>query len=394
MRGRVSKSAATGKVMDIVFAFITGLTTGGLSCLAVQGGLLASSIAHEVEDSVREHPVQRGGRNQDSLRAGRPIVLFLAAKILAYTILGFLLGLAGSLLQLSPIVRAILQGAIGIFMVGTALRMLNIHPIFRYFSLEPPRFVTRFIRRQAKTKGDVATPLFLGLLTVLIPCGVTQAMMAVAMGTGSPTSGAAIMFAFTLGTSPVFFAVAYAATRLGARLEASFMRAVAVVVLVLGLISIDAGLTLAGSPFSVSNLRLALSGSPATVESAGRGSPGPHVLPPARASGPASSAGQSAAALNAVVPPEASDRLTISVRSSGYSPKLAHAKADRPLELSLVTNNTYSCARSFVIPSLGVQKTLPTTGTVVINVPAQRAGSKLFYSCSMGMYSGMIVFDG
>ena len=28
-----------------LLAFITGLTTGGLSCLAVQGGLLASSIA-------------------------------------------------------------------------------------------------------------------------------------------------------------------------------------------------------------------------------------------------------------------------------------------------------------------------------------------------------------
>jgi hypothetical protein len=39
-------------------------------------------------------------------------------------------------------------------------------------------------------------------------------------------------------------------------------------------------------------------------------------------------------------------------------------------------------------------KELPATGTVMIDVPAQPAGSKLFYSCSMGMYSGVIVFDG
>jgi hypothetical protein len=37
---------------EIMVAFITGLTTGGLSCLAVQGGLLASSLAHQLEQEV------------------------------------------------------------------------------------------------------------------------------------------------------------------------------------------------------------------------------------------------------------------------------------------------------------------------------------------------------
>ena len=39
--------------MELIIAFLTGLTTGGLSCLAVQGGLLASSIAHDVELSIQ-----------------------------------------------------------------------------------------------------------------------------------------------------------------------------------------------------------------------------------------------------------------------------------------------------------------------------------------------------
>jgi plastocyanin domain-containing protein len=60
----------------------------------------------------------------------------------------------------------------------------------------------------------------------------------------------------------------------------------------------------------------------------------------------------------------------------------------------MVTNETYSCARALVIPSLGIQGELPASGVVMIDVPAQPAGSKLFYSCSMGMYSGVIVFDG
>lgn len=63
-----------------------------------------------------------------------------------------------------------------IFMVGTALNMLNVHPIFRYFIIPPPRFITRKIRNQSKSQ-DVFAPALLGAFTVFIPCGATQAMM-------------------------------------------------------------------------------------------------------------------------------------------------------------------------------------------------------------------------
>jgi uncharacterized protein len=395
----------------ILIAFIAGLTTGGLSCLAVQGGLLASSVAAEVEQNVAAQPApgqrpkngksqspEAGTTSRPPLRAGRPIVLFLGAKLVAYTILGFFLGLLGSVLQLTPITRAILQVGIGIFMVGTALRMLNVHPIFRYFALQPPAAVTRYIRRKSKGDATTMTPLFLGALTVLIPCGVTQAMMAVAMGAGSAVAGATIMFAFILGTSPVFFAVAYLATRLGSRLEASFMRIVAVVVLVLGLIAIDSGLTLVGWPYSFSNVRLAMASraaDSAPLTDAGftpQPSPAPSV---AQSVAPSPKPGASDGLAGALGPTlSSSGVVTITVANSGYFPKVARAKPDQPFKLAMVTNDTYSCARALVIPSLGIQGELPATGTVMIDVPAQPAGSKLFYSCSMGMYSGVIVFDG
>jgi sulfite exporter TauE/SafE len=80
-------------------AFITGLTTGGLSCLAVQGGLLASSLAHQIEQDYFEqsaqHKKKRLKRHQAEVtrsRTAQPILLFLASKIVAYTLLGALLG--------------------------------------------------------------------------------------------------------------------------------------------------------------------------------------------------------------------------------------------------------------------------------------------------------------
>ena len=239
---------------QFILAFITGLTTGGLSCLAVQGGLLAGSLAQQIEQDVLTAPALPGKRARvgpaPRTNTALPIALFLLAKLVAYTLLGALLGLVGSFLTLSPVTRAVLMLAIGVFMVGNALRMLNVHPIFRYFVIEPPRFITRYIRRTAKRETELFTPLFLGALTVLIPCGVTQAMMAAALGTGSPATGAALMFAFTLGTSPVFFLVAYLATQIGKRLESYFLRFVAIVVLILGLVTLESGLNVLGSPVS------------------------------------------------------------------------------------------------------------------------------------------------
>src|ERR1051326_7611724 len=177
----VGALSGSGTLSQLIVAFVTGLTTGGVSCLAVQGGLLASSLAHQIEQDYVERaaqPKKRRGKKSQPAPTSRPssaflILLFLIAKVIAYTILGALLGLLGSYLTLSPATRAIFMILIGIFMIGNALRMFNVHPIFRYFSIEPPKFITRYIRRTAKG-ADTFTPLFLGALTVFIPCGVTQ----------------------------------------------------------------------------------------------------------------------------------------------------------------------------------------------------------------------------
>ena len=366
-----SDSGAWGQ---IVVAFVTGITTGGLSCLAVQGGLLASSLAHQIEQDYVASIPQTHKRKHDEaskqVAASRtssalPIFLFLAAKLITYTLLGALLGWLGSYLSLSPVTRAMLMIAIGVFMVGNALRMFNVHPIFRYFSIEPPKFITRYIRKTAKGT-DTFTPLFLGALTAFIPCGVTQAMMATALGTGNVAQGAALMFAFILGTSPVFFVVAYLATELGARLEKFFMRFVAVVVLMLGFVTINGGLNLLGSPLSFNNLTQGL-------------------LP--------SSSSVSASDVSSTQAPVSEGQLTLNVQTNGYFPQTLKAPANKSLTLNLITNQTYSCARDFVIPALNYYKLLPATGTVQVTIPAQAAGTRLFFTCSMGMYTGQIVFD-
>jgi len=357
---------------QLMIAFITGLTTGGLSCLAVQGGLLTTTLAPQVAPTAKTSSRKHSKRKQVAAQVAAqvatspgalPILLFLVAKLIAYTLLGLLLGALGAMLQLTAFTRALLMIAIGVFMVGNGLRMLNVHPIFRYFIFEPPAAVTRYLRRKAKNNTDAVTPLILGALTVLIPCGVTQAMMALAMGTGNALQAAGLMASFTLGSSVVFFAVVYLATRLGALMEKNFARAVAIVLLILGLVSVDSGLNLMGSPVSFARL----------TQAAGLSSEAPLV--------------------EAVTSPDGENEVRITVLNNGYTPASISARPDVPTRLVFVTENVFSCSRALVIPELRVEKILPDTGEVTIEIPPQPAGKVLRYSCSMGMYAGQIVFD-
>jgi len=176
--------------------------------------------------------------------------------------------------------------------------------------------------------------------------------------------GAALMFAFTLGTSPVFFIIAYLTTELGSRLEKFFMRFVALLVLIFGFVTLNSGLNVMGSPLSLQNLTR--NWFPSQIES------------------------------NAVAEsfqPAAGGTTTITVQNNGYFPATLKAPAGHDFALNLITNQTYSCARDFVIPALNYHKLLPESGTIQVFIPAQDAGSTLFFTCSMGMYTGQIVFE-
>jgi sulfite exporter TauE/SafE len=394
--------------MDNVFlvAFITGLTAGGLSCFAVQGGLLTASIAQQLEADTAKSGKHVSHKNQPKsgkqpFKAGmiQPIVLFVLAKLVAYTIMGFFLGWLGSIFAFTPKMQGVIQLVVGIFLVGNALRMFNVHPVFRYFSFEPPAQVTRYIRRVSKRDESWITPLYLGALTVLIPCGVTQAMMAVAVGTGSPWLGALIMFAFVLGTSPTFVAVSWLATSVGGLFQKYFYKVVAVLVLVMGLYGVNAGLTLVGSPLSASRVVRAFQGeeSVAAVPTAqvidfsvpASIAPEPEPL----AAGSTGNTLDEAQPAQSLPTPGAATVAQINVENRGYSPALLRLPANQAIELHLVTNQTHSCSRAFTIPELNVMEILPETGEVVVMLPAQPAGKMMDFMCSMGMYTGLFQFE-
>jgi len=77
----------------------------------------------------------------------------------------------------------------------------------------------------------------------------------------------------------------------------------------------------------------------------------------------------------------------------GYNPKLSQAKAGVPTVLRMETNGSYDCSSAISIPSLGIFKNLPPSGSTDIEIPTQSAGTRLSGTCAMGMYRFEIDFN-
>jgi plastocyanin domain-containing protein len=77
----------------------------------------------------------------------------------------------------------------------------------------------------------------------------------------------------------------------------------------------------------------------------------------------------------------------------GYSPKNSVAKAGVPTVLKLNTNGTFDCSSGVRIPSMGISKNLPPSGTTEIDLGTPNVAT-LDGVCVMGMYSFKIDFQG
>lgn len=192
----------------------------------------------------------------------------------------------------------------------------------------------------------------------------------------------------------------------------AWLQLVAVIVLVLGLVSIDGGLALLGSPLSFSRITNAMTSVPTTSPQSSiifvtvtppaepQTSIHPTVAPAQSPAGPffnpaqvgpqSFPANQPAAGDSQAVTP--ATVVDINVLDSAYDPPVSRAQAGQPIQLNLVTNNTYGCTRGFVIPTLNMFQILPDTGVTTLELPPQPAGSVLYFTCSMGMFSGQIQF--
>ena len=329
--------------MSLWIIFLTGLSTGGLTCLALQGGLLATAL---VESDEIEH---------NKSNKIKTIILFLSSKLVAYSILGFLLGFLGNFFQFSPKFSGWLNLLISLFMFGVAMETLKVHPIFRYFLIQTPKSLRRLVKKTSQNKSNF-TAIILGLSTVLIPCGTTQAMMALAVSSEKPLTGLLILSVFIMGTIPLFFILGYFATSIGSRYEHIFKKVIAGLLIVLSIYTFINGLKILGL-----NLK------------------------------PTSNKQTSSAEIIADQNKQI-QKVSIKVSDSGYDPSTIKVKKGIPVEVELVDDNIRGCARVFVVPKLNIRKVIYFGKENSFTFNPEKVG-KINFTCSMGMYYGEFIVE-
>lgn len=362
-------------VMNLVPVLVTGLFAGGVSCAAVQGGLLAGLVMRQRESTA----AGRGPAEDGSASGGvpwqvrladdlAPVGSFLAGKLVSHVLLGALLGALGGAVQLSVGVRTMTQIGAGVLVVVFGLAQLGV-PGLRGLVIEPPASWSRFVRGRARSSSAFA-PAVLGLVSVLVPCGVTLSVEALALASGSAWAGAATMAVFVVGTSPLFVVLGYLARRAAGAWRGRLATATGLVVVALGLYTLNGGLELSGSPLAASRIAEAAGFGPAPVTAAAA----PYDAPPVSVD---------ATGVQLVV---------VTAVTGEYRPGNIAVRAGVPTRLVVRAQDAQGCVRAFVIPSLGRQWILPADGDTAIDLGVLKPG-RLDYSCGMGMYTGRLTIS-
>lgn len=205
--------------MSLSALFIIGLMTS-LHCAAMCGGISIGTAA--------------GGKSANTA------LEYNAGRVISYTVTGGIVGALGRAFSISPAVKGTIQLIAGAFMIIMAL---NLTGCFSFLSALVPR-LPRGLRKIFARRGS-GSPLMIGLLNGLMPCGPLQAMQIYALSSGSWYMGALSMLCFALGTLPLMLGVGLISGRLNKRYARQVQAFSAILVAVLGIGMLQSGAALA-----------------------------------------------------------------------------------------------------------------------------------------------------
>ncbi|MEI6058814.1 MAG: sulfite exporter TauE/SafE family protein, partial [archaeon] len=332
-----------GENTSLILLFGIGVLTG-FHCFSMCGGFVVSYTARNALNGNR-------GFGQHLVYGG--------SKLLSYTIIGGIFGLIGGIFAFSVGLRAAVAIFAGVFMIFYSLGMMGIG-FFKKFQFNP-KFLTRAAASAGRSaKGQYSAPLVTGLLNGLfIACGPLQAMYIYAAGTGSFFNGAAGLFAFGLGTLPIMLGFGSLATVISQKTTKRILKISAIIVLILGLVMLNRGLTVLGSPYSFDSIKASLSGS--------------------------NSGGNSASA----VVSGGVQVIDMNVDSSGYSPSSFVLKNGVPVKWNVNVKQLTGCNQEIILRDYGIDVHLKQ-GLNSIEFTPTKTGTASF-SCGMGMLRGSFI---
>ena len=316
--------------------FVVGMLTS-IHCVGMCGGIMLSQSINKETTS--------------KFKSIRPAILYNAGRVVAYTVIGGLVGSLGSVLALSPTVKAGLQIFAGVFMVIMGLNMAGFS-FFRKFNIKLPW-------SSCSIKNKPKTPFLVGLLNGLMPCGPLQTMQLYALGTGSATKGALSMLLFSLGTVPLMLTFGALSGLLSKGYTKQILKMSGFLVIILGLIMGSRGLALSG---------IGLPNMSAITQKL-------------------TSPGSSEANIGKAVLKDGVQEITMTADGRGYTPNAFYVKKGVPVRWIIKGDALNSCNNAIVAPSIKKELTLKKGDNIIEFTPTDK---DINFSCWMGMIKGVI----
>lgn len=211
--------------------FLIGLLTS-IHCVGMCGGINLSQCVSHSNKNISDN----------KLKSFRPSILYNLGRVISYTVVGGIVGALGSVISFSGVAKGLIAIIAGIFMIIMALNMWGVFPWLKRLNPRLPKLFTKKINEQKKSKS----PLYVGLLNGLMPCGPLQAMQLFALSTGSVLQGAVSMFLFSMGTVPLMFGLGAFSAMLTKKFQKRMKAVSAALVLLLGIAMFSNGMSLSG----------------------------------------------------------------------------------------------------------------------------------------------------
>ncbi len=322
--------------------FLIGVLTS-VHCVAMCGGICLSQTVS---------PKNTGNAQPGGFSAIRPSLLYNLGRVISYTVIGGIVGAIGSVVSFSGPMKGAVQLLAGIFMIIMGLNMLNIFPWLRRLN---PRMPKILVKKLSPLRGQSNSPLYIGLLNGLMPCGPLQAMQLYALSTGSPVKGAISMFLFSIGTVPLMFLFGALGSLLNKKYTSKMMTVSAVLVVFLGVFMLQNGIGLSG--FAIPTMP-SLTGTADSKEA------------------------------NIAKIENGIQVVTTGLESGRYEPIIVQKGIPTKWIIQAQEGDINGCNNSIIIPKYNLQKDL-AIGDNIIEFTPEESGT-VPYSCWMGMIRSRI----
>jgi len=351
----INKSGLTGLVSvnsksSLPTFFILGLIAGISSCAALVGGIVLSLSKQWLEMYSEE---------ESTLAKLQPHLMFNTGRIISYTLLGMLLGILGSKLQISLTFTSVLIIVTSFLMILLALQMLGVKYL-RHFQLTVPKFLTRYITDETRLQSRYM-PFLMGALTFFLPCGFTITAQGMALISGSFFQGGLIMLSFVLGTTPMLLLIGLSSIKLFQKLDLSSisLKVAGILVLFFALFNINSQLNVLGLKSFTDFDKKSTQPSQNVEEGLAPIVDGKQIL-------------------------------KMDAYSYGYEPDYFKVRIGIPVRWEITDKGTSGCTNAVISQGLFDGEISLTPGEVSIKEFTPEKSGKYKFSCWMGMISGVI----